>query len=152
MTPYQLANTSELSQQTALFCYASKAMLWGFKDAMRHEAYTIGFRGTGLAVPELAFFHSIPNGVRSGDLKSRLIEGGRLRASGVKAGVLDTFWPLPRGGFHGLYLEMKTHKGELSKEQITFGNYAKDKGYEVKLCRSWIEAAQVLETYYLLGG
>lgn len=153
MTPWQLANTSELSQQTALFCFTAKATEMGFKHAKDHHAYLGKSYQNAFypnPVPELAFFHAIPNGVRSGDVRSRTIEGGRLRGAGVKAGVLDTFWPLPRGKWHGLYIEMKAEKGVLSKEQIAFGNYADSVGYCCKVCYSWIEAAEALEWYYNL--
>lgn len=56
--------------------------------------------------PEMELMYHIPNGgTRS---KS---EAGRFRAEGVKAGVPDICLPVARGGYHGMYIEMKRRKG-----------------------------------------
>lgn len=52
--------------------------------------------------PELALLYHVPNG---GSRKKA--EAGRFRAEGVKAGVPDLCLPVARGGFHGLYIELK---------------------------------------------
>lgn len=161
MTPYQLAKESESSQQMALFCYCAKAQKIGFARAndksywdnniVIHEESHKAF-----AVPELAFFHHIPNGGSRGDsARSAAIAGGRLKAEGVKAGVLDCFWPLVRGHYHGLYIEMKKPSlktanvlNGVSKEQREFGSYVIEQGYSAIVCYDWLEAANVLESYY----
>ena len=57
--------------------------------------------------PEMKMMYHIPNGgTRS---KS---EAGRFRAEGVKAGVPDICLPVARGGYHGMYIEMKRRKGQ----------------------------------------
>lgn len=109
MTPWQLAKDSEFSHQSALFCFTAKAQRVGFKLALDAKIYAIPYKDVEsnffyFPIPELAFFHSVPNGTRSGDLKSRQIEGGMMKASGTKAGVLDTFWPLRRGRIVGFTL------------------------------------------------
>lgn len=55
--------------------------------------------------PELALLYHVPNG---GSRKKA--EAGRFRAEGVKAGVPDLCLPVARGGFHGLYIELKRQK------------------------------------------
>ena len=56
--------------------------------------------------PELALMYAVPNGAY------RPIQTGRrLKATGVKAGVPDVCLPVPRCGFHGMYIEMKRAKG-----------------------------------------
>ena len=53
-------------------------------------------------VPELQLLHHIPNeGIRT--------NGPVLKAAGMKAGVPDLSLPVPRRGFHGLYIEMSRH-------------------------------------------
>ena len=98
--------------------------------------------------PELKFMYAIPNG---GDRD--IITAGKLKAEGVKAGVLDTFLPCARMGFHGLYIEfkkpgMETAKdGGLSKSQVAFGNFATAQGYKCALCYNWEQARDVIINY-----
>lgn len=168
MTPWQLAKDSESSQQMALFCFANRAMQVGFEVAKNPKTWGLTASEFGLTkpVPELKWLHHIPNGGSRGDsLKSAAIAGGRLKAEGVKAGVLDIFWPLRRSDEHGymtvycgLYIEMKKPSlksaknvlAGLSVEQKEFGMFAIDQGYKCDLCYDWLEAAQVLEDYYAL--
>jgi hypothetical protein len=60
--------------------------------------------------PELALLHAIPNGGH----RHKAV-AVRLKAEGVKRGVPDLCLPVPRGGHHGLYLEMKTRQGRKSR-------------------------------------
>ena len=63
--------------------------------------------------PELRLMMHIPNG----GLRSKS-EAVRFKRLGVKAGVPDLFLPVARGGFHGLWVEMKRQKGgRLSEDQ-----------------------------------
>lgn len=172
MTPWQLAKDSEHSQQVALFCFCARAQRVGFELA-KNEIEWPNVNHVRLMdmkpIPELAFFHAIPNGGNRGDTaRSRAIEGGRMKAEGVKAGVLDCFWPLtkhkPAGanmiqaGYSGLYIEMKSPKFKragdpqsgCTDEQRDFGQFVIDQGYSCHVCYSWLEAAEVLEWYYNL--
>lgn len=137
MTPDQLAKPgSEHAHQTALFAWC---------------ALSVGM------YPELKWFHAIPNGGNRGDTeKSRSIEGGKMKAEGVKKGIPDCFLPVKRGVWSGLYIEMKKpdmrpkregSKGGLSDEQIEFGKFAKSQGFGWVVCYSWIEAKEILEQY-----
>ena len=56
--------------------------------------------------PELKLLYHVPNGG-----SRNKAEAGRLRAEGVKAGVPDLCLPVPRGGYHGLYIELKRQRG-----------------------------------------
>ena len=168
MTPYQLAKDSESSQQQALFCYVNKAIQVGFVSA-KVESYYKDYKRMPDAVdmvPELAWYHAIPNGGSRGDTaRSRAIEGGRMKAEGVRPGVLDTFWPLVRMGkgdklmpYCGLYIELKkpalkqdkNPTNGLSDEQRNFGQFCIDQGYCCEAAYSWLEAAAILEWYYSL--
>lgn len=131
MTPEQLASSgSEHSQQRALFAWANMAERFGFDLASDPRLYEPGavaqFLPGGVnahiayPVPELRWLHAIPNGGQRDK-----ITAGKLKAEGVKKGVLDVFLPLPmhfegrtvateRDGefviltrYCGLYLELK---------------------------------------------
>lgn len=166
MTPWQLAKDSESSQQQALFCFVAKATQIGFANAKHASNYIAGQGSTSkdVVIPELAWYHAIPNGGSRGDTaRSRAIEGGRMKAEGVKPGVLDTFWPLARFGkpgntYCGLYIELKkpalkNAKNELaglSDEQKAFGQFCIDQGYCCRVAYTWLEAVEILEWYYSL--
>ena len=63
--------------------------------------------------PELRLLHAIPNGGKR-DIRTAAM----LKAEGVKPGVPDICLPVPRGGKHGLYIELKRRKGgTVSKAQ-----------------------------------
>lgn len=125
ITPERLAQgNSEHAEQCALFCWAQMNM----------------FR-----IPELRWLHAIPNGgLRSPATASRMV------AEGARKGVLDVFWPLALGGYHGLYIEMKYGKNKPDDQQIAFMAYAERHGYRCAVCWSWEEAVQIIEDYYAL--
>jgi len=92
--------------------------------------------------PELALLHSIPNGG-----KRNVIEAARLKREGALAGVSDIFLPVARGGFHGLYIELKVKGGKLSTAQEWWLWEVECQGYCAKVCYGWIEAKEVIEGY-----
>ena len=74
-------------------------------------------------VPELRLLHHIPNeGIRT--------NGPVLKAAGMKTGVPDLSLPVPRRGFHGLYIEMKFGKGKTTKAQEEFMALLREQGYK----------------------
>lgn len=102
--------------------------------------------------PILKWIHSIPNGGHRAATTAR-----KMKAEGVKAGVLDVFVPvcrlsenLPYFGtieFPGLYIEMKFGKNTMTENQTEFANFVANQGYLVKICYTWIEAAQEIFDY-----
>ena len=59
----------------------------------------------------------------------------------------DLFLPVPRDKHHGLYLEMKTPTGSVSKPQKQWLADLQQQGYRVEVCRSWHYAAAIICTY-----
>lgn len=92
--------------------------------------------------PELRWLHAIPNGGARTP-----ITGALLKASGVRRGVPDLCLPVPRGQYHGLYMELKRPKGRTTKEQHEWLEGLFKMGYQVELCTSVIEATQRLLSY-----
>lgn len=87
--------------------------------------------------------HAIPNGGKRDPMTA-----ARLRAEGVKPGVLDILLPVRRGGYSGFYLEMKNGaKGRLSDEQKEFAAFVETQGYCCGLARSWEEGMRWLVWY-----
>lgn len=92
--------------------------------------------------PELQLLFHIPNGG-----KRNATEAARFKAMGVKAGVPDLCLPCPRGGYAGLYIEMKYGKNTTTEKQKAWIKNLKQQGYLVKVCWNGEEATAILEEY-----
>lgn len=92
--------------------------------------------------PELELLFHIPNGG-----KRNVREGARLKREGVKAGVPDIQLPIPRGMYYGLWVEMKSDKGKLSKNQEIWISKLRNIGHYVTVCYNWEEAKNEIEKY-----
>jgi len=57
-----------------------------------------------------------------------------LLAQGIRAGVPDLMLPVARGGFCGLFIEMKVGRGRPSPEQLLFARLVTAQGYQVCFC------------------
>lgn len=97
--------------------------------------------------PELALLYAIPNGGR----RDRA-EAAHLKRQGVKAGVPDLCLPVPRGGFHGLYIEMKVDKNKPTGKQENWLRQLKNNGYATAVCYGAIGARKRIEWYLSLNG
>lgn len=92
--------------------------------------------------PELKLLHHIPNGGKR-DVRT----AANLKKEGVKAGVPDICLPVARGQYHGLYIELKTVKGKVQKNQKEWLNALNSEGYATKVCYGWLEAKEAIEKY-----
>jgi hypothetical protein len=98
--------------------------------------------------PELALMFHIPN-----EGKRSRTTGARMRQEGLKRGVPDIFLPVPRGGFHGLFIEMKRIKGsKTSDDQKGWLEALHRQGYQAFVCKGWCEAADRIEEYLEVKG
>jgi hypothetical protein len=92
--------------------------------------------------PELALLYAIPNGGQ----RSRAT-AGKLRAEGVRPGVPDLCLPVSRGGFHGLYIELKTKRNRPTPEQTAWLDALEAGGYAVRVCWGADAAWSVIAGY-----
>jgi hypothetical protein len=101
-------------------------------------------------IPEFALF-AVPNGTMyRGTQIERSIQSNYLKAEGMRPGALDLVLAVARGGYHGLFTEMKTRTGRISDEQSAFLTYLDSSGYKAVVCRSTEEAIAAI-TNYLKG-
>lgn len=97
--------------------------------------------------PELNLAFHIPNGGSRNKL-----EAANLKRQGVKSGVPDICLPVPRGRYHGLYIELKRQKGgTTNKNQENWLFKLSLQGYRVEVCKGWEAAAAVIEIYIKEG-
>lgn len=93
--------------------------------------------------PELGMLFHIPNG---GSRDPR--EAHNLKLQGVRPGVPDICLPVPRGGFHGLFIELKRRKGgTVSEDQRGWIDALTRQGYRATVCRGWDAARAEIELY-----
>ena len=78
--------------------------------------------------------------------------GARMKQEGLKPGVPDVCLPVPRGGFHGLYVEMKVGKNKPTDNQREWLAGLKEQGYATAVCYGWEAASKVILKYLNLGG
>lgn len=121
---------SEDSHQISLFMWA----------AQNKEKY-----------PELRWMFAIPNGGWR-----HKAEAGKLKAMGVKAGVLDICLPIRRGEWAALWIELKKpadkvnnkRKGANREEQLEYLNHLRSQGHAAMIAVGW-EAARDAIIWYL---
>lgn len=93
--------------------------------------------------PELRLLFAIPNGG-----KRNIGVARKLKLEGVKPGVPDLFLPVARGGYHGLFIEMKrTRGGEVSKAQKAWLKELQSQGYHAVVCNGHNAALKALDDY-----
>lgn len=92
------------------------------------------------------YLHHSPNGGQR-----HIKTATRFKAMGVKAGFPDLFLFVPRGGYHGLFIELKTDRGSLSDKQKIMMDRLNAQGYRCELCRGYDSAISVIEGYLGIG-
>lgn len=85
---------------------------------------------------------AIPNGG-----KRNVIVAQKMKAEGVRAGVPDLCLPVMRGGFGGMYVELKAGKNTTSDLQDDVIEELRSDGYYVDVFWSWEEALAVMIAY-----
>jgi len=86
------------------------------------------------------FFH-IPN--EHQDEKER----GRLSQTGLRKGIPDNFIALPRGKYHGMFIELKCRGGQPTEDQKKWIETLVSQGYYVVLAYGWVDAVKRIGMY-----
>lgn len=96
-------------------------------------------------IPEQLLF-AIPNGGQR-----NIITAKRMKDEGVRAGIPDLFLAVPRGKFHGLFVEMKkTRGGVVSDAQKACMQMLSENGYCVTVCHGFMDAQEAVKGYLSL--
>lgn len=129
ITPERLAQSgSEDGEQMALFCWLA---------------------GERERCPDVRWAYHVPNGG-----SRQKAEAGKLKAMGVKKGVSDVHWPVRRGNYVGLVIEMKRKDGvpsDVDADQKAWLNHFNSQGYRVHVAFGWEEARDLFIAYDNLG-
>lgn len=103
----------------------------------------VSFKGL---VPLAGMCYAVPNGGKRDPATA-----ARLKAEGVKAGVPDVVYPVPRSTYASLYMELKVDKGRASDAQEWWHQQLRACGHAVAVCWGW-QAARRCFLQYDAGG
>ncbi|OHV12987.1 VRR-NUC domain-containing protein [Kushneria phosphatilytica] len=95
--------------------------------------------------PAYAATYAVPNGG-----SRHKLEAANMKKQGVRAGVSDLVIAVPRGGYHGLYLEFKAtppRDAALADSQREWLTLAEEQGYCSVLARGLEEAKATIREY-----
>lgn len=98
-----------------------------------------------MVYPELKWMFHIPNGGQ----RNKAV-AAKLKAAGVKPGVPDLCLPVQRGGYAGLYIELKYGKNRATDKQHEWLEHLSNEGYKTAVCHGF-ESARDLILEYLRG-
>ena len=113
-----------------------------------HQAQVVewsrwAFKANPVRYPHLNMLHCSLNGVKLSGTQAKIAKG-----QGMLSGVPDLFLPVPKNGYHGLFIEMKSEKGRVTENQHWFLTNADSVGYKTVICYSAKEAISAIEAYY----
>lgn len=112
---------------------------------MKHEEYKIQ-----CMIVEW-FRLQYPNEIIKGDhggIKMSIGNAVKAKRSGCTVkGYPDLFIAVPKKGCHGLYIELKTKTGRLSKEQREMLLHLDFRGYMATFAHGFDECKQLIENY-----
>lgn len=98
---------------------------------------------------------SIPNGsLLAGNIQRRAGQMKKLKREGLKPGVSDIFLMVARGGYHGLWIEMKDAKKtycSVSLPQREHLQAAEEEGYKAVWCAGADSAIKIIDEYMKLS-
>lgn len=92
--------------------------------------------------PELKLLFHVPNGGKRDKLTA-----AKLKTQGVKPGVPDIELPTARGGYFGLFIELKVGRNKTTVNQDKWLNELAEQGYKTAVCYGWEAASEVIEEY-----
>ena len=121
-----------------------------FKHTNRAHRAGIAFQVGGIQLRQVSrteYMFAIPNG---GYRHYRT--AADLKSEGVKSGVPDIMLPVARGGYYGLFIEMKrTSGGRVSESQQKFLKTLNDNGYLAVVCKGFEQAQEAILKYLNKG-
>ena len=92
--------------------------------------------------PRWELLFAIPNGG-----KRQMSVAIRLKATGLKAGIPDIFFPVSSAPLNGLFIEMKYGRGRVQPAQAVWHNLLREQDYAVEICYSAVDAIDTIKRY-----
>ena len=108
---------------------------------MRIESKLLFCAWLDINYPEIPYY-AIPNGGYRNKVTAAI-----LKQTGVKAGIPDMAFPIKRGKFNSLYIELKTLKGSVSAVQKQWHLKLRAEGSAVFVAKGFKECLKGFEAY-----
>lgn len=89
--------------------------------------------------PEYKLAFAVPND---------MVRPGQRSTPGIKAGVPDIFWAVARGGYHGMFIELKVGRNKPSPDQERWIKNLQSEGYYCVIGRNDAESVLGAMEYY----
>lgn len=86
----------------------------------------------------------------AGGLFTSKSQGAKMVAAGYVKGYPDLAIYETRGGYHGLFIELKSLTGKTSPEQLNWIAKLMERGYYAQVCKGTDQATKLIDLY--LGG
>ena len=84
--------------------------------------------------------------------KTSYYAGYIMKRMGVLKGASDLFMAWPSGGYHGLFIEVKSKIGKPTPEQKAFIQRMRDVGYKAEVCYGAEEVISTMQAYIAYQG
>lgn len=114
------------------------------KESQEQQALIKWCAAAKCKYPNLDRIYAIPNGAW---VKNKW-EGSKLKREGMRAGVPDLFLPVPKHGYHGLYIELKHGKNTAQPNQKEWIEFLNSMGYKAVVAWEFKGAKEAIENYY----
>lgn len=89
---------------------------------------------------------AIPNGGKR-SIKVAL----ELKKEGVRSGVPDMMLAVAKGGYHGLFIELKKINGRAQPNQKKWQKMLREQGYKAEIIEGWEDAIKEIREYLASG-
>jgi hypothetical protein len=103
------------------------------------------------AVVEYCSLRGVPVAHVPNEGKRSPQQGAKLKRMGLSPGFPDLVIPLPRGNYHGLYIELKVGNNKTTSDQKRWLTKLSENGYAATACWGTDEAVNTINAY-LRGG
>lgn len=87
------------------------------------------------------------NGLPKGSGRAAAIRINMMRTQGMTDAESDLFFAVPRGTYHGLFIEMKDFGKKPTFEQVGYLEHQRSMGYAAEWCEGSEEAIRVISEY-----
>ena len=82
-----------------------------------------------------------------GGIYTRPTQSSKAKRNGYVRGMPDLQIMEARKGFHGLFIEIKTHKGTATQAQKEWIKDLQDRGYKAEICKGLPSILDLLDNY-----
>ena len=72
----------------------------------------------------------------------------KAKRTGSSRGYPDMFFSEARKGFHGLFIEIKTHKGRATQVQKEWIEALQERGYKAEICKGLPAILELIDWYF----